>query len=401
MRLTQPDGAHLTYCTNIHPGEAWSELRAALTTHVPAVRDAVAPGRPFGVGLRIAKHAAEDLENWDALSDLREILKAENLYVVTVNGFPFGAFHGQRVKQGVYDPDWRTAARRIYSTQLARHLTKLLPDGIVGSVSTVPGAFKPKAESTADVDAIVENLLAHAADLQRLRDMTGKTVVLALEPEPACFLETTDEAIAFFRERLFSRSGVTRFAEMTGLNPGRSEAALRRHLGVCFDVCHAAVEFEDPSESLDALHAAGIAVPKVQISAALCLPEVDGAAVARLRDFADGVYLHQVVSRTPGGRLTRYLDLPEAFAAFDAGAEHGNEWRIHFHVPVFRAELDGFASTQPALTQALAWLAQHGGVPHLEVETYTWNVLPERHRGEPVERAIARELTWSRDGLAA
>lgn len=391
---------HLGYCTNIHPGETWPEVRDALASHVPAVKRRLGHEGPFGVGLRLSARAAHDLDDPAAFEELRAILAEQDLYVFTVNGFPFGTFHGVRVKEGVYEPDWRRAERLDYSDRLARQLAALLPEGREGSVSTVPGAFKPNAADEADIGAIVEHLLRHAATLWRLREQTGRTVSLALEPEPECFLQTTSEAIAFFEDRLFAASARRRLADLTGLDEADAEEVLRRHLGVCFDVCHAAVAYEDTPDALAALASAGIRVPKAQLSAALRVPEPDDAAVTRLRDFDDGVYLHQTVARAGGG-LARFLDLPQALDAYAGGSAPAEEWRIHFHVPVFAAELDGFASTQADLADALAYLRDHPEVPHLEVETYTWDVLPERHRGLPVDAAIARELSWVRERLSA
>lgn len=393
-------GRHLTYCTNIHPGESWREVRDALATHVPGVRQALGWTGPFGVGLRLSGRAAQELDDPAVFEELRAILAEHDLYVFTLNGFPFGTFHGARVKEGVYAPDWRTAERVDYSGRLARHLAALLSEGQSGSISTVPGAFKAEATGEDDVAAIAENLLRHVASLWRLRETTGRTIALALEPEPECLLETTAEAVTFIENRLLAAPGRRRLAELTGLDERGSEACLRAHLGLCVDVCHAAVEFEDLRDSLRLPGRHGIRVPKAQLSAALRVPAVDADAVGRLRAFDDGVYLHQVVARE-GDRLVRYPDLPQAFEAADAGTAPAAEWRIHFHVPVFRAELDGFFSTQPELADALDALAGMPEVPHLEVETYTWDVLPARHRDLPVHAAIARELAWVRARLPA
>lgn len=390
----------LSYCTNIHRGETWPQVREALDTRIPAVKRELAWTGPFGVGLRLSARAAHDLDDPAAFEELRAVLAAHDLYVFTLNGFPYGPFHGARVKEGVYAPDWRTPERLAYSERLARHLAALLEEGATGSVSTVPGAFKAEAVGEGDVAAIAENLLRHAAQLWRLRETTGRTIALALEPEPECLLETTAEAVAFIEDRLLAAPGRRRMAALTGLDEAGGEAAVRTHLGICLDVCHAAVEFEDLQHALRLPGAHGIRVPKAQLSAALRVPAVDAAAAHRLRAFDDGVYLHQVVARE-GDRLVRYLDLPQALEAHAAGTAPTAEWRIHFHVPVFRAELDGLSSTQAELAAALDVLAGMPEVEHLEVETYTWDVLPARHRDLSVDAAIARELAWVRARLPA
>ncbi len=397
MQLTgAPSLGHLTYCTNIHAGETWPEVRAGLRRHLPPIKAAVAPKVPFGVGLRLSAVAAEALEQAAALEELQSLLDAGGYYVFTINGFPYGAFHGQRVKEGAYRPDWSEAPRLDYTNRLADILARLLPEGMTGSVSTVPGTFKPWAEGA--VDAITHNLVAHVGHLVALKERTGKRVLLALEPEPYCLLETIEETIDFFQARLFGTAATRQLSEQIGLAAPAAEAALRRHLGVCYDVCHAAVEFEDPRASVAALQAAGIEIAKVQLSSALRIRSVESTTAERLRPFDEPVYLHQVVERR-GTELHRYLDLPEALAGIDEA--QGNEWRIHFHVPIFLEELEEFSTTQDFLGEILALHREDPITEHLEVETYTWDVLPPHHRDVEVSTAIARELTWVKERLAS
>jgi sugar phosphate isomerase/epimerase len=403
VRLDAPGQPHLTYCTNIHPGETWAEVRANLERYVLAVRDRVAAGRRFGVGLRLSAEAAAALATPDALDALRTFLDAHDLYVFTINGFPYGVFHGTRVKEDVYLPDWLDDARLAYTDRLAELLAVLLPaePGLEGSVSTAPGAYKPRVSGAGDAGRMAERLVRHAATLHRIRERTGKVVSLALEPEPCCYLETVAETVRFFQEHLFAAGAVAALARLTGLGRGESEAALRRHLGVCYDVCHMAVEFEDALDGLRTLRAAGIRIGKIQISAGLRvrLDPRDPALLDALRPFAEGVYLHQVVERRDGA-LTRYTDLPEALATVGQRGLEPREWRIHFHVPLFRQELGRFTNTQDHLRDVLGLLREEAHAAHLEVETYTWDVLPEEYRREDIVTAVARELSWVIDRLA-
>jgi sugar phosphate isomerase/epimerase len=399
MQLELPGRPHLTYCTNIHAGESWDEIAAALQTHVPAVKRRVSPEAPMGVGLRLSGAAADRLADPKELERLQDFLRAHGLYVFTINAFPYGPFHGVRVKEGVYEPDWRDEERLRFSNRAADILAELLPEGMDGSVSTVPGAFRPRIRDASDIDSMVESLVRHAAHLDRLAQRTGKTITLALEPEPWCFIETTDEAIAFFDGHLFGQPAVIRFAELTGSSLARAEAALRRHLGLCFDVCHAAVGFEDVAESLERIAEAGIRVAKLQLSCALKLEPVEKGADVLLEAFDDGVYLHQTVAARDG-RLTRYLDLPDAFAALRRG-EAAGEWRIHCHVPLFCASYGALQSTQDVLAKLLGICRARAVAPHLEVETYTWGVLPAGLRNGDISGDIARELTWVRSQLDA
>jgi hypothetical protein len=386
--------SHLSYCTNIHPGESWPEVRAALQQHAPAVRQRVCPDAPFGLGLRLSALAARQLAEPAALEEFRGFLAAQQLYVYTINGFPHGRFHGARVKESVYLPDWTDLERVEYSNRLADLLLRLLPDdpSLAGSVSTVPGAFKPNAATPAARALIVEHLLQHAAHLARLHAGSGRTIALALEPEPCCMLETTAETVAFFEQELWAPDALRRWRELSGLRGAAAEIALRRHLGVCVDLCHAGVEFEDPAECIAALRRAGIAIAKLQVTAGLRIQQVDATARSALARFADPVYLHQVVVRD-GDRLRRHADLDAAFAAAAADGPDA-EWRVHFHVPLFLERLGPFESTQAF---ARAVLAGHRAQPvsaHLEVETYTWDVLPAPYRDRPVADAIAAELAW-------
>lgn len=388
---------HLSYCTNVHPGQSLEDVQRALARHVPGIRERVCPDAPFGLGLRLSAQAASELGEPHRMAAFKAWLDTGPYYVYTLNGFPYGAFHRSAVKEAVYRPDWSDARRLSYSNQLARLLAALLPEGEEGSVSTVPGTFKPWANA-ARLDAITEHLIEHAAELVTLERTRGSTIVLGLEPEPACLLETTGETLAFFQERLHSRAAAQRLAQKTGLAVGAAEAALRRHLGVCYDVCHQAVQFEDPEASLHALRNAGIRIAKLQLSSALAVPRMTPRIAAQLKGFDEPVYLHQTVTRSAAG-LTRYPDLPEALSAM-AGAE-GDAWRVHFHVPVFERSLPPFETTQDVLCRVLHLQRQRAVTEHLEVETYTWDVLPASHRQVALERAIAREIEWVKAQLLA
>lgn len=388
---------HLTYCTNIHPGETWTEVRENLARYLVPVRERVAPGAPFGVGLRLSAESAWALGEPAALEELREFLRAHDLYVFTINGFPYGPFHGRPVKEAVYQPDWLEPERLAYTNRLADILAALLPDGVEGSISTVPGAFAPRVSGTRDAERMAAAMLAHAAHLVRVRATTGKFIALALEPEPCCYLETIAETVEFFGRHLLAPAAIQKFADDVGLDAGTAEAAIRSHVGVCLDTCHMAVEFEDPAQVLDALERAGIRVPKVQVTAGLRV-KIDGAdssALDALREYADDIYLHQVVERRADGSLARYLDLPQALAA-SRDLPGPREWRIHFHVPVFRERYGQFEGTQDYVAELLRLVRDRSDCQHFEVETYTWGVLPEEFKQEGIVAAIVREMEWAR-----
>lgn len=359
----------ITYCTNIHPGESWGEVFAALRSHIPAVKAAFSPDVAFPVGLRLSERAARELDA-ERNREFTDWLRASGCFVPTLNGFPYGAFHGGRVKENVYLPDWRSPERAAYTRRLADLLAGWLPQGMAGSISSVPLGFKGVV-SWADLPAFrmqLESVLRHLADLSQRHD---RTILLALEPEPGCLLETTDEACRFFAEL------------------GLSEE-LTPFLGLCYDACHQAVEFEDPADSLHRLNQAGIPIAKVQVSSAL---KVAGEGREKLRPFDEPRYLHQVVVRNRDGCLERYADLGEALARGEAG----EEWRCHFHVPIFLAGTPDHGTTQDFLRDLLPLLPAD---TLLEVETYTWDVLPPELRLDSVTDSIVRELAWLRTCIA-
>src|SRR4051794_1910651 len=318
MQLDGRQG-HLTYSTLVHPGDTWEDMWTSLRTYVPRVKARVSPDRPFGVCLRLSAAAADTLaQQPDRRRELSAFLADNELYVFTVNAFVYGGFKGETVKERVYEPDWQPDERVRYTTNVAGILAEIAPADVCPSIQTPPMGFKPKvtgAEVVAEYTANVMRVVAHLVELER---RTGKTITLAVEPEPHCFIETTDEAIAYFREHLYSGPAVMRLAAAVGLPISEANVALRRHLGLVYDVGHQAVEFEDPRVALAKLVDAGIPVYKLQLAAALRVPAVTQADVDRLRAFAETIYLTQTVERRDG-TLTRYLNMEEAFSGRGGG----------------------------------------------------------------------------------
>lgn len=388
MKIDARSG-QLTYCTNIHRGETWQETFDALRRNVSSIQAATSGSEPFGIGLRLSAAAASELLEDNALEAFKAHLSRTNTYVFTINGFPYGDFHGVRVKENVYSPDWSSPARLQYSNTLADILAELLPEGMDGSISTVPGTFAPWAEGR--LEPIRDNIVSHVAHLIGVRQRSGRRITLALEPEPCCMLETIDEAIAFFRDHIYSQQAARLLSEKTGLDLNEAVQALRHHVGLCYDVCHAAIEFEDPHASIGALRSEGIPIYKLQLSSALRFEAVDLQTAQLLAPFDEPTYLHQVVGRR-GDSLSKWPDLLPALN--EIGSAAGSEWRVHFHVPIFMEDMGAFGTTQAFLRDILAIHRQDPISDHLEVETYTWDVLPAQYRGEPMDVAIARELNW-------
>ena len=392
---------HLTYCSNIHSGESWAEVSQNLHNYMPAIRQRLNWEGPFGIGLRLSARAAAELENPQTLSAFQGFLAEQNFYVFTINGFPYGVFHKARVKEEVYLPDWMDEERLRYTNLLARILASLLPNDprLQGSVSTVPGAFKQRIQSPEHVLRMAQNMLRHVAFLRELHQQTGKTISLALEAEPCCYMETVDEVLAFFRDYLFNPEVLERLAGELSVPLKISD--VRRHLGVCYDACHMAVEFEDPASAINRIKEAGISIYKFQISSALRVRfrAGDGRAAEVLAPFVEGIYLHQVVEKNRNA-LRRFTDLPEGLSEeAAAGGGDEKEWRIHFHVPIFLDEMKNFSTTQDHLVSLLDLIKHNPVCPYLEVETYTWDVLPQEYRTLDVASAVARELAWVRNRI--
>jgi hypothetical protein len=390
---------HLTYSTLVHPGDTWEEMWHSLTTYVPAVKQRICPDKSFGVSLRLSGKSAERLTaDAKERANLKAFLADNDMYLYTVNAFPHGAFKGERVKEQVYEPDWRSDQRALYTMQVADILAEVAPAGISPSIQSPPCGFKPRVTGPDVVDAYTRQVLGVVAHLVKLEEKTGRTVTLALEPEPFCFMEVTSEAVDYFTHHLYADKSAESLAKATGLSVAKAHAALRRHLGLVYDICHQAVEFEDISASLASLVAAGIPVFKLQEAAALRVPEVTQELVDALTPFADTVYLTQTIEKR-NGKLTRYLNLEDAFAAWkkDPGPR---EWRTHFHVPVFLDDLGMFKTTRFAIEEALRF---HKATPvstQLEIETYTWDVLPAHLKTGDITDYVVRELEWVQSQLA-
>ncbi|MBL4848198.1 MAG: metabolite traffic protein EboE [Planctomycetes bacterium] len=394
----------LSYCTNVHPGESFAELLDLIRGPLARVRREFRPEGRLGAGLWLAGQAARTLaSDPGAASEAREALEAAGLFAYTVNAFPIGGFHAREVKERVYRPTWLEPERRRYTEDACRALAALLPEGERGSVSTVPISYKAfgDGERLALAGAQLGEL---AASLETLEAETGRSLAVALEPEPLAQLETTSESLAFLAEHVFARAGLRAFVAAGG-SEREAEEALRRRVGLCVDTCHLACRYEDLSASLEEIAAAGVRVVKVQLSSALELlePARHPEALARLVGFSEPRYLHQTLAETPGGVLTAadLSELLDAEGGLRADFVSATRLRTHFHVPLCWDGDEELGTTRPDLERALLGLV--AATDHLEVETYTFDVLPEVQRArfdhDPV-RMIVAELEWVRSALA-
>ena len=362
--------SHLSWCLNIYPGESWENTYDNIIQNAPVVSDLLAKNalsqphlkaKGLGLGMRISDQTAKEMPQ--DISHFKEKLTELGLYVFTVNAFPFGNFHIKPVKQKVYYPDWSSQLRVDYTLRTAEILAQLVPDDTYGSISTVPVTYGKQLPADA-----ISNLMKTAAKLKRIEESTGKVIQLALEPEPDCFLERTDEAIEFFN---ILRNEDQQLAE--------------RYLGICLDTCHMALQFEKPIDSLNRLIAAKVPIPKIQISSVFSFDR-DNFPSENIRQYNEEVYLHQTLVKNDRG-ITQFPDLGDALKADPNG-----EWRVHFHVPLyFTGNEKGIGSTSNLLDEAFMKRAFEV-CEHLETETYTYNVLPGAEIN--VNESIAKELLF-------
>lgn len=372
-----------SYCTNLHPGESWEETFAALRQHVPRVRRQLRRSAtdPFPLGLRLSALAASELLADKArLRQLRRWMEDENLLAFTINGFPYGPFHGRRVKEQVFAPDWSTPERARYTRDLFDLLVELLPEGAEGSVSTLPASFSAFVAAEPDRHrAAIHNLRELARHLEEMSALHGLDLHLGLEPEPLGHFDDTPGTLRFFDALLDG--------------PGEEEKQIiLKRIGVCYDACHFAVAHEEAGAALDALHGAGIRLSKIHLSNALRLDPADPAARAALAAFDETTYLHQVIGRRSDGSLVRHRDIPDALAAWPDGAV---EWRAHFHIPLCAEPAAPLMSTIEHLEGLARWLHRHPlACRHFEMETYTFGVLPAGLRPPTVEDMLAEEFRW-------
>lgn len=395
----QTDKGHLTYCSNIHAGESWEEHITALKKNFPLIKEEVSPSRPMGLGLRLSNAASIEILENDSLTEFKEWLINSQAYVFTMNGFPYGGFHHVRVKDQVHAPDWTTNERIEYTLRLFGILKELLPEGMDGGVSTSPLSyrhwFSDESKLKQAKEKATANILKIAAELINIKQAIGQVLHLDIEPEPDGLLESGKEFIDWFENELLT-AGKSLIGTQFSVTQDKAEELIKEHIRLCYDVCHFAVGYESHPQAINKLEKTGIKIGKFQISAALkaiLSPDTESRnkVYESFSVFNESTYLHQVVARMRNGEFLRYPDLPEALN--DISNAEVEEWRAHFHVPVFEEDFDALQSTQSDICEILAIQKASMQTQHLEVETYTWEVLPEKLK-LPLHESIIRELLW-------
>lgn len=380
----------LGYCTNVHAGASLAQTREQLQAHAVGVRERFCPNRPMGIGLWFSAETARELEHPERLRDFKQWLESQQLIPYTLNGFPYGDFHQKVVKHQVYLPTWTDLRRLEYTRRLARILDQLLPDQAAGTISTLPLAWGDPAYDRQRFAEASRQLQQLAAELEELRQRTGRHLVVCLEPEPGCVIDTADDMIRFFHDYLWI---------------GDHAEAARSHLGVCHDVCHAMVMNESQAGVLEQYRQAGVQVAKVQVSSAI---QVDFArlsapqrvaALQQLNGFAEDRYLHQTMVSQPDGSRRLYEDLPDVIRLAGPPEQLHETWRIHFHVPIYLPSFGNLETGRAEIEACLDWFQSRGQQAQWEVETYAWGVLPPDLQRPQLAEGIADELRWLSEKL--
>lgn len=395
------DRFHITYCTNIHPGQNWQSTKESLERYLPEIRARVSEGADFGIGLRLSHTASKELGTGKQLKEFKEWLNARGLYVFTMNGFPYGNFHNERVKDRVHAPDWTTRERLDYTKRLFDQLAFLIPEGLAGGISTSPVSYKHWHATPALMEDALRQGAGHMAQLilhlHRIETTGGTYLHLDIEPEPDGLLENSREVVSFFQNHL-EPAAIPFLCTELQLSEEAARRLVYRYVTVCYDICHFSLAYEAPEASFRLFREAGIAIGKIQVSAALKIrweageEDIIWESLAR---FDEPTYLHQVTEKK-GDTVVTYRDLPEVLANRKAYGE----LRAHFHVPVFLERFEHLYSTQDHILEVLQYLRNDPVTEQLEIETYTWEVLPPSLK-KALPDSIVRELEWLKKQLEA
>ncbi|MCZ6603287.1 MAG: metabolite traffic protein EboE, partial [Planctomycetota bacterium] len=370
----------LAYCTNVHPGESPEEVISSLTQYTLPLKKRLVPEHPMALGLRLGGAAVQALtETRQAIEPFRAFIRGTGLLPFTLNAFPYGNFHSERVKEKVFEPTWLDDERVLYTTRAARVLAALIGEGETGSLSTHTGAFRSDGNQGEVKEGLLHNLIRVVSSLHALQKESGKTIVLCLEPEPFSTLESTEEVVDFFQEHLFLE-GPAILAEETGMDPRRAEEVIWTHMGVCFDTCHLSVQFENLRDAARLYRTKGIRIGKVQISNALELhePGKNPEGVEALRRFQENKYLHQVIGRGLRGKRMQSPDLDDLFGGSLKKWLKLEKWRVHYHVPLTWDSVPPLSTTRKDIADVIPFILKENLCHHFEIETYTWGVLPDQ-----------------------
>ena len=377
----------LTFCTNIFKSASWEECFSELKKNLPQITQTYQI--PFGIGLKLSNQEVEELLIPHNTKEFNQWLNDNNYYISTINAFAYGEFHGKNNKANIYEPDWTTEKRILYTKNIIELISKLDSKSKNIPISTVPLGFKPNFSKT-EVSTAALNLIHMAQHIDSINKATHKKIILALEPEPACFLETSKDIKEFFSDYLFNSA----FYLDQNLSP-ELILLVKEHIGICVDTCHFSVMFNDRVDNIKTILNLGIRIPKVQLSSGLVFSGTEQEFYNIIKDFDDKIFLHQYSKKT-ASKITHFLDLPNNFEQ----SSHRSEYRVHFHVPLFENNYGVLSGTQE-FTKEVIHLFTHECKQDMifEVETYTFSVLPKKYLNLSLNESIKKELDWVKKTL--
>jgi hypothetical protein len=398
----QPWKPYLGYSTNVHRAHDLAAVRRFLRDFTIPIKERVFGKEPAGLELHLGIGSTRELEAERARRELAELLEDAGLVLFSINAYPLLDFHARRVKEKVYQPSWAEPARAHWTSAIARVFAGLLHEEVPGSISTLGGEFRRRTHGGATFQSLAWNYLEVIESLIDIQETIGRTIVLAVEPEPETTFETAADVIDFFQDHLLP---LARERWRTRCSRERIEADLRRFFTVNVDTCHLSVLFEDQVESLRKLEAAGLRLGKMHVTNAVALrdPYRARGGYEDLRGMDEPRYFHQFCGRDDEGAIVwRGLDLDELPARLERG-QHPPvvELRSHFHVPLYLKRYRRLGTTQEETAAAVREVVRRRSTRHLVLETYTWPILMGRRAGAtPAERrerliaGIAREFRW-------
>jgi hypothetical protein len=370
---------NLSYCLNAFDFTSdWKYTLTEIDRCFNTVREmsGFSSDKMTGLGFWTSEFFLELMRDPDNFRYLQEFLEKRNYYISTVNAFPYGVFHNQPVKDKVYMPNWLNEKRVDFTIKAAEFLEKFLPDGGSGSISTLPGAYRRHIRdyNGDSLRLIARNLEKTAEYLAYLYEKTGKKIRLGIEMEPDCIWETPDEFAGFYKKYML---------------PNRYS---REYIGVCYDTCHQELIENGPGAGLEILERYEIPVVKIQLSAALQIQ--NGAKFADIKEFDEPVYLHQtrIFNEKNGTICETFSDIPElrSYSGDDVTL------KCHFHLPLFwDSDNTSFKSARKELLAVIRYIkANPGFCRDLEIETYTYSVLPDCVDFRSIGSAVSKEYDW-------
>ena len=393
MRIKNGKNLQLTYCTNIHPANGLKQIYKNIEKYSIPLKRKLSEAEPFAIGLRLSDYESRQLTQKKSLQKFKSFLDENGLYVFTINGFVYGQFHKKVIKSKVFTPDWQDQKRVNYTLRLIKILSYLLDKNKEGSISTSPLSYKSwYKDKIKSWQKITKNLITVTSALIKIQKNTGKIIHIDIEPEPSGLLENSDEIIKFFKDYLL-KSGVEILKKEMSIPKKLAIKLILEHVRICLDTCHFAVEYEKTTDILQKFKKLGIGIGKIQISSALKITSVTARSHQEkfretLKHFEDSIYLHQVIAKNPHKSFEDLTYALESIRTLEC-----QEYRIHFHVPIFRKKFGALDSTQEETIKTLSLLKKHKITSHLEIETYTWEVLPKNFKIDLVD-SIEREYKW-------